>query len=418
MTVDLESRKKQKIEDQDEYMDNMDVDLVKLEEIESSESHDFQTLLKLYYQKYFPFKDFYNWLSYGNNSYLRFLSFKDSEELKAEILRLCPIKIDIGAIYNIKPKDKKTVQASAFVPLERELVFDIDMTDYDDIRTCCEGANICLKCWNFMTVSIQIIHRALEDDFGFKHILWVFSGRRGIHCWVCDDKARLLTVESRKAIVNYLELLKGGESQARKVNTRGSVLHPLLEKSLGPCATHFDRIMLDKMGILNSKEHWSKLLAIIPDESIRNELDNEWSKSPDTPASTKWDMLQSRLKGSKKSNLEYLARDILFQYSYPRLDSNVSIGLNHLLKSPFCVHPKTGKVCIPINPKLCHEFNPTTVPTLNGLFSDDNTSDFLLTIEELEEFKAHVEYFKNFTLRLQEARVAKLREQQKNSLDF
>lgn len=55
-----------------------------------------------------------------------------------------------------------------------------------------------------MILACKTIDYALEYSFGFKHLMWVFSGRRGIHCWISDRNARVLKNFKRKAIIEFL----------------------------------------------------------------------------------------------------------------------------------------------------------------------------------------------------------------------
>jgi|JI8StandDraft_1071087.scaffolds.fasta_scaffold451581_1 DNA primase small subunit len=74
---------------------------------------------------------------------------------------------------------------------------------------------------------------------------------------------------------------------------------------------------------------------------------------------------------------------------YPRLDVNVSTTLNHLLKCPFSVHPKSKKLSIPFRAEFIDSFDPDSVVTLEQLTEEysklatDGTFDCYLEPERV-----------------------------------
>ncbi|XP_029974586.1 DNA primase small subunit [Salarias fasciatus] len=337
-------------------------------------------LLPLYYRRLFPFSQYYRWLSYGgvqknyfqnrefsftlkDDIYVRYQSFSTQSELEKEMQKMNPYKIDIGAIYSHRPNQHNTVKSGTFQALEKELVFDIDMTDYDDVRSCCSAADICLRCWTLMTIAIRILDRALRDDFGFQHLLWVYSGRRGVHCWVCDEAARKLSSAARSAVAEYLSLVKGGEETVKKVVLTDPI-HPFIKESLAVVEKYFPQYALKDQDILGRKESVDKVLALVP-EDVRKELQQAFQK--DKIPESRWEhVLDQALdkQGTTKKG-QHFEKEIMLQYCYPRLDVNVSKGVNHLLKSPFSVHPKTGRISVPIDLKELETFDPFAVPTIS-----------------------------------------------------
>ena len=213
--------KKPKLADGEDAMDVDDKENRKIAKV----AFDHETHMRIYYDSLFPAESMMKWLAYGNDLkhpqadtgfmqrrefcftlpgdvFVRYQSFKDDKELRKELKSKLPSKIDIGPVFNVDPSKRLAYSGGAgsdrvFAPTEREFVMDIDMTDYDDVRTCCSAADICHKCWPLMDVAVKVIDKGLRKDFGFNHLLWVYSGRRGIHCWVCDKRARQLSNEAR-----------------------------------------------------------------------------------------------------------------------------------------------------------------------------------------------------------------------------
>lgn len=162
--------------------------------------------LKIYYKSIFPCKEIFEVFHITSNrelsfftqqdAYMRYITCGTPSELHDRLQQLTPKKIDIGAIYSTKPSKLKALQ-----PIGHELVFDIDLTDYP--RECCDGKTICSKCYKKIKCAIKLLDFSLREEFGFHKIGFVFSGRRGLHCWVFDNIA--MQAQVRNDIVKFYQ---------------------------------------------------------------------------------------------------------------------------------------------------------------------------------------------------------------------
>ena len=67
-------------------------------------------------------------------------------------------------------------------------MFDIDLSDYEHVLSASASGAVCRRAWPLMAAVVKVLDTALREDFGFQAVLWVFSGRRGVHAWVCDPR--------------------------------------------------------------------------------------------------------------------------------------------------------------------------------------------------------------------------------------
>jgi DNA primase small subunit len=356
--------------------------------------------LELYYSKMsqilfseilFPFNTMYQWLSYGNASYfyrrefsftiddvyLRYRSYKTEEDFEKNVLAKIPNKIDIGPVYTVSPSEQHSVPVSKFVPESKEYVLDIDISDYDNVRWCgCKEAKTCGKCWKLMTCGAQILDHLLENVFGCKNRLWVFSGRRGIHCWVCDPKSRNFKNMERTTLTEFMQLY-------RKKISLWSGNYPIfaLDSTIYKIAEKFFlEIFCDEtLQMMDNPDHWKLMGIFIQSEKTKKEVFEllEKLKTKKMTFLEKWEKVKEKIiEIEKKNGLAIL--ELVYSFVYPRLDENVSKHLNHLLKSPWSIHPSTGNICVPFNVEIEFDVeNPPNISVLHTKNSMDVMSPYL-----------------------------------------
>ncbi|CAD7954835.1 unnamed protein product [Amoebophrya sp. A120] len=370
-------------------------------------------LLPTYYDRHFPFDDLVTWMGGAEKNrkreitfqlppeiYIRFNSYSDATAWKTAVMKNKPDRMEIGPVYSHEPRTKDGIHKDMFYPTERELIFDIDMDDYDEVRTCCTGAKLCHKCWTFLKAAMILLRNILIEDFGFEHFMFVYSGRRGVHCWVSDESAMKLTNDQRSAIIEYINLFNVQSNQIQNIRLEkhgATTLHPHVTRSV----KLLEPFLLDKIlpeqeplnpPLANNKHLMciEQVLSATNKDQLASQFKDfcskveqrkkESSKSVDVyrfvekVSKDEQQAASENRSGYGKSNqgnseaLQHLQYETLLRLLFPRLDVNVTKQMNHLAKCPFCIHPKTGRVCVPIID--IENFDFETVPTLGNLIDE------------------------------------------------
>ncbi len=297
-------------------------------------------LLKTYYRHHYSPENLFRLISeksfrrreFGfdilGSHFVRNRSFQKPEHLKEYLYTFSVAGAYLGGEYSSPLRAKRgkreaiTIHDAEWVG--RELIFDLDINEYDPVRTCgCKGKNACNICWGLLQDASRIIDETLREDFGFEQIYWLFTGGRGYHCWVTDPKAFVLDHEQRAGIVGYMQLIHDplGEQRVEDISINGEQLRKRIFRILAQKfileapSSAFEEIGIKKKALETLR---AKAIAF-------EQLDNYYSIIP------------SKAKDS------FLPQ--LIKYRYPRIDHKVTIDVKRLIRLPESVHIRTKLLC-------------------------------------------------------------------------
>jgi len=298
----------------------------------------------LLYEKDLTFREF--GFETPDGQFYRNMSFKSAEELHEYLIASTPASVYIGGVYRESPSRERPIHSTQWVG--HELVFDIDLSDYE--RPCeCKGPAVCSRCWTLMRTAIYFLDDTFRDDFGFSKITWCFSGRRGVHAWVGDHDVFRLSQKQRTAIVEYLSFVKGEDKESR-VQARS--------------------IRTQQYGAIISNRIFRWIIRSFFEDAERKNLESAGFKSykareiiKERESTGVTDLLLRRALLSAGDEIY----DHMIRMRFPRLDAKVTIDLRRLLRAPGSVHGNSGKICRILSRSEIETFDPTKEPSILDL---------------------------------------------------
>lgn len=329
-----------------------------------------------YYTRHFPYRELARVLTRNGDAlcqrefalegdfYKRYVVAKDWEDLRRQVIAHPGItSLHVGPVYS--GRVARSADHARSWPARRELVFDIDLfPDYEWLTlNRADGSadmEACDRAWPVCAIGAFLLQYVLETAFGFKEIMCVYSGRRGVHLWVCDNAAMDLADDARSAIVGYVRASLT-EDKARA--TTGLRRFVETNEMLPAVQWAFDELLVREMGLLDPLEQRLSLvdrLDLSHVEALQGLHEDVIDMESGVVA---WERIKTKVKDTGQEWIQDKLNEVVLAYVWPRIDENVSLHRNHLLKACFVAHPKTGRVASPVPQEDLFRFKPASVLT-------------------------------------------------------
>lgn len=245
-----------------------------------------------------------------------------------------------------------------FVPLYKELVFDLDVHDFDRFCDCATRKlkTLCGHCWLHIEGAYFIMRFILTHLFGYAeaNILTVFSGGKGIHCFVNDARAMRLTQEQRFFMYDTIRV-ESGKNHTNEV-VADTALCVWITKYATPELTQtleslFRSLVLTARNLFvtcGAFRRWvaDKLALHYPVTHTLLLKSREWRDTA-TNSSLVWSALQT-LEIYEFNKTIRASLFLVYRLFYPIVDKG-PLDMSHSIKLPFSIHTTTRNIALPID---------------------------------------------------------------------
>jgi len=382
-----------------------------------------------------------------NNQWTRFKSFPTSQALTGYLSRGNPLSINVGPVGFSPPilwrafdKDRTAWgDADPIKQFSTEFVLDIDLKDYNELRTCtcaetvlrgsycancsepfkashgrgrecsCEWArfsnNICTECWPFAQAAMAILDYVLKQHWGIHEFFFVFSGGKGFHCWIVDPVLCNFSESERAELVSSL-LVWTNERRSR-LKYEDVIRDPLFDEDYdGFFKFLFDQLILTNE-IFNVMHHHTRgrikdyfaMIEYAPDDPLMlklSEVCQECFENEYSALQTWTKLMDFNVQNNSPKLAKTIERRFIYGYLFPRIDVAVSTKIGHLRKLPFSPHAVSQCVTIPLLPPTIERiftFEPSQCPSLDSIHEITQITDqFALELSLLDSVLDQVLY--------------------------